>query len=780
MKPHVSYFSYAFLFLWLALLTPSIVLAQDFDGKTVVIRAKHSNKVLGVKNNSNKDLAEVVQTSAVSDYQKFKFFKNGENGDAYFLRNVGSGKLLEWKDGKLVVGATPKGRPNRDQIQGRLWQIKEVKKVIRGRQVSTGFYNIILKDNNKQLDVEGSQTQEGARVLVWNPTQNENQLFALEVVQTETASKRYYSITYLPRTNVKASEAPSSQMVTRKLSAYSVNDSKDVIIVNEDKDAAPLIVYRTRNGNKAEIGRLYYKDDGNFFKDIFPGDLITFARVREGENTEENPGYEPFKVVSTGFLLEIRVGREQMSYKESDALPLDPDASSYSYDIRYLDPQEPFLVSQYNDRTGVRKKIFSELEDDPYDWYPSPNGLLKSHFDHVQNHTAEKKISSQYFYSSADFQKSFTMGASVSGGIAEGPGTPGVTGTLSGGFSKVQGNSSVAERLYVVTGASVTLFDILLIPKKMELKSEFVRDVKALPKTYSQSTKNRFIAFIEKYGTHYPTKVTYGGRVSAFTSMTYDEAAEFQSKSWNIGREVEASIQGFEVGQSLDFGGSRTQNHGEILSKAKHSEHAYGGTLNGENWQVDPGNVMPVSFEFNKIPALFNNVNGLSSWKNALTQAIDAVLAECPKLNEEEKDVYAIQMDYMEIWESEAGNSEIFGTVEYGVGNAFRHTAWDVHYDNHIVFDGFKKIDLPETIRKFTKEGNKDHFYVKANIGEWARRGEGCENCNYVSDVQRCYVKDHNLGALPEHWKMTMNSDKVGKVDIHYYVWKVNGINSPW
>ncbi|RVE69899.1 hypothetical protein OJAV_G00082330 [Oryzias javanicus] len=54
---------------------------------------------------------------------------------------------------------------------------------------------------------------------------------------------------------------------------------------------------------------------------------------------------------------------------------------------------------------------------------------------------------------------------------------------------------------------------------------EFRKAIKELPKEYSQQYKKRFTKFIDKFGTHYITKVKLGGKVNTVTSIRQCEAS---------------------------------------------------------------------------------------------------------------------------------------------------------------------------------------------------------------------------------------------------------------
>ncbi|KAJ8347385.1 hypothetical protein SKAU_G00287860 [Synaphobranchus kaupii] len=63
------------------------------------------------------------------------------------------------------------------------------------------------------------------------------------------------------------------------------------------------------------------------------------------------------------------------------------------------------------------------------------------------------------------------------------------------------------------------------VSSKPRLHQEFQRAVKDLPKAYTHESKKRYYKLIDKFGTHYVTKVDLGGSVQSVTSIKQCQAA---------------------------------------------------------------------------------------------------------------------------------------------------------------------------------------------------------------------------------------------------------------
>ncbi|MCI4384743.1 hypothetical protein PGIGA_G00042100 [Pangasianodon gigas] len=101
-----------------------------------------------------------------------------------------------------------------------------------------------------------------------------------------------------------------------------------------------------------------------------------------------------------------------------------------------------------------------------------------------------------------------------------------------------------------------------------ELNNEF----ESLPETYDESTKHLYYKLIDKFGTHYITKVTLGGEVHSVTSI----------------RECQASLQGLsvdEVKMCLDVEASVSMGiAANLQTEAHHCKQAKDKTLNKKSF----------------------------------------------------------------------------------------------------------------------------------------------------------------------------------------------------
>ncbi|KAM9457185.1 perforin-1-like [Clarias gariepinus] len=94
------------------------------------------------------------------------------------------------------------------------------------------------------------------------------------------------------------------------------------------------------------------------------------------------------------------------------------------------------------------------------------------------------------------------------------------------------------------------------------LHPELLTELQSLPNQYDKTTKQKYFGLIDKFGTHYITKVTLGGEVRSVTSI----------------KECQASLQGLtvdEVKMCLDLEASASKGPAaELQNKAHHCKQA--------------------------------------------------------------------------------------------------------------------------------------------------------------------------------------------------------------
>ena len=144
--------------------------SNPFDGKTLCIISRSSNKSADISNSSKNDGASLIQWDANGgDNQKFKFTAVGPN--TYTITPVHSGKCL---DAAYASGTEPGAKVVQwtcDGFSNQQWTVEDA---------GNGFYFIKYAYNGLYLDVKGASTSNGAEIITWEKHGGLNQQWSLE------------------------------------------------------------------------------------------------------------------------------------------------------------------------------------------------------------------------------------------------------------------------------------------------------------------------------------------------------------------------------------------------------------------------------------------------------------------------------------------------------------------------------------------------------------------------------------------------------------------------
>lgn len=86
-----------------------------------------------------------------------------------------------------------------------------------------------------------------------------------------------------------------------------------------------------------------------------------------------------------------------------------------------------------------------------------------------------------------------------------------------------------------------------------------MNDIEALPTTYNYT---EYFSFISKYGTHYVRNATFGGRISAYTTVSFFTRGILRNNSVDTANGLRTMVR-------LDFGLNETVNADYTLLLSK-------------------------------------------------------------------------------------------------------------------------------------------------------------------------------------------------------------------
>ncbi|XP_049601791.1 perforin-1-like [Syngnathus scovelli] len=163
------------------------------------------------------------------------------------------------------------------------------------------------------------------------------------------------------------------------------------------------------------------------------------------------------------------------------------------------------------------------------------------------------------------------------------------------------------------------------VSSKPRLHSDFRKALKALPKTFSPQYKQRFYRLIDKFGTHYITKVKLGGSVQSVTSIKQCQASlqGLDVDEVNMCLEAEASV---TVKATLN-----TQNkHCKNDMRNTESKAAFSSLFNDRMTHITGGHTteMDLLFSADKDPSAYKQ------WLETLPRYPDIISYSLESLHE--------------------------------------------------------------------------------------------------------------------------------------------------
>ncbi|MEL6851848.1 MAG: MAC/perforin domain-containing protein, partial [Bacteroidota bacterium] len=221
--------------------------------------------------------------------------------------------------------------------------------------------------------------------------------------------------------------------------------------------------------------------------------------------------------------------------------------------------------------------------------------------------SGEVSDSSAWITSYESFQKSFNVGA---GGSVSVPGA--AAGSLSGSHTEMNATSVGSESIYMINKNIRRIHEAVIRPTwkdvdrgqnyRQKLDPLFRDDVARLPLPRMKpeelsdlhitkkgqrlpaalySVKNQYDMFMRKYGTHYASRVTWGGQYISCTQIRRSDYERSRMSASEFQAAASAVIKGATVGGSVSFGTGEGTANGTSTTNFVREVYVQGG--NGED-----------------------------------------------------------------------------------------------------------------------------------------------------------------------------------------------------
>lgn len=383
----------------------------------------------------------------------------------------------------------------------------------------------------------------------------------------------------------------------------SFEDDGGIIIDAKDLGDDTVEVYR----GKMHIGNLKSSSD------------IWGIPVKQGESITFRVIGKTNKVVSPSSISVSANSKKNEEYVISIITPFDSSDTKYvpipnikasesSFDIYKIPPAR---IDQAG--AGIRRTIFKPLADETTRFTEQgveKNVPLKPHFSLSEIRSSKGRQTTKSFYGLESIKQSLAASVEVAVPIKA------ISVEAKCGFStEVESNISTQE-VSTMSKIDGTEYTIDLVTEEIELADDFVADVQKLPvptQKYSSIEEAKADAgwnsyrttFIEKWGTHYPTQVTYGGYFLGIKTSSLKQIVKSNTNTIS----AEASISAAAITKAgASASNSNTKSSDTTNSQERVQFEQIGGTGNSfEDWQSDRKSASPIGINLSSLANLLTD-----------------------------------------------------------------------------------------------------------------------------------------------------------------------------
>lgn len=359
----------------------------------------------------------------------------------------------------------------------------------------------------------------------------------------------------MPETNEEV-KPETNVLLARRLNTYEEENTCKGYVYLSVKSIIRnnILVSRIKMGEPEAkiIGTIPSHTKGLWVAAADMGDILTFSFAKEETD---------FKIPSipvADYVNEIYELMPEMQWKDARTRYqriANAAASRFTFDACYIPPA--FIDKPMAQGGGMRGQIFNDLRESDTDWTAIDGDIaLKNQFSLMVINEGSGSKTSKSVYSKQSFKESFSfnIGAEVSAPL---PNAPAVQVTPSGSYGYKEETEENWEDNHVYTFSRISnkVYNVTLVPEKMDFTREFIQAVHGLPLPAEgnvvslEAAKNDpawaayFDTFIKAWGTHYPTQVTYGGFFTGVAHESFESYAkrDFSSEDFTAGLKADAS-----------------------------------------------------------------------------------------------------------------------------------------------------------------------------------------------------------------------------------------------
>ena len=300
-------------------------------------------------------------------------------------------------------------------------------------------------------------------------------------------------------------------------------------------------------------------------------------------------------------------------------------------------------------------QIFRGLELGSTDWEIQGDKVMKAGMSYSTIPGGEGSSDVRMAYSYSSFAQEWGINLGLKGEIPVKGGK--VKPGLDFGFNQFENEERSSQTVYAFTWEQRSVYEISLNPREANLDFGFIDAVRQVS-SVADASRN----IVEVFGTHYVSKIYYGGERSLFATMNNSTYARAKGFGIDIGLSVAASkdneLKTVKNGNterasgstdpsdiasgSLGFSFSQNEQEREILKQSRSGFLAIGGQGGFDSWTVTEDTAAPVAVELQPLGDLIDAEifkNGttnafLSKKKQWIEEAIEQRINAMPTLGQ--------------------------------------------------------------------------------------------------------------------------------------------------
>ena len=263
-------------------------------------------------------------------------------------------------------------------------------------------------------------------------------------------------------------------------------------------------------------------------------------------------------------------------------------ASSRGYDLFSLNP----VLSEGSDN-GLKEYVFVEPTERGSEWFRDQSGVIAPLSFHVI-YFPKSSVTWQNatFSSHKQFLESWGVRVGVKAGwggdIGDAMGASTSVG-ISGGYGRELSKNEFRESMKSMSRSYAQLATLSMDRMQVRLHQKFVADVMSLASDLNEKNTDRLL---DKYGTHYPHGVTYGGMLSMTETLNSEGLDEVRSENVEAGLSFrQGNVQSPNFEATVEGTYSKTVGKSRNVSKDKVKVEAVGGatTLTADGRSIQAG-----------------------------------------------------------------------------------------------------------------------------------------------------------------------------------------------